>query len=148
MKANGKTICSMVKEKKLGPMGLSMRVSTSQGRSTASGYIAGMTDRGTKGNGSRTRSEVSELTHGLMEESIRESGSIITWRAWAYILGRMAVGTRGNIKTIRNMAMASTHGPTIDSTKACGSGGNSMVSECTAYQGLIQSAACGRMESV
>lgn len=64
MRANGKMICNMAKEKKLGLMAQFMRVSTWLARSMDLVSIPGMMVQDTKANGLKIRLEVMELILG------------------------------------------------------------------------------------
>jgi hypothetical protein len=64
MKESGKTISSMVKEKKRGQMALYTKANISRAKNTVSECTAGMTVPGTKVNGMRIKSEDLAYTHG------------------------------------------------------------------------------------
>lgn len=127
MKANGKTIYSMVKARRLGLMDLSMKVNTRLERNKVLEHIVGTTARDTKETGTKTKSEDLAPICGSMAESIRANGLTIIWKASEFTHGLTEEGMKDNIEMTRNTVTVFTLGQIIGSMKECGSKESSMA---------------------
>lgn len=110
MKASGKMIFNMVKEKSPGLIIQNMMVSIWQERSMDKALISGMMDQNIKVNGLRIRSRVMVLILGLMAVCSKVNGSTTTWTEWASTLGKMEDVIWASIKMTRNMVTESING--------------------------------------
>jgi hypothetical protein len=129
MKVNGKTIYSMVKVLKLGPIKANTKVSTLLEESMALEHTSGTMVVSTLAIGERTKLAESVYTRGSMDAGTRESGLKTIWKAQESTFGMMAECTRDNTRTTKSMVMESTLGQTGVAMRATGLEASSTVSE-------------------
>lgn len=133
-RGTGKTIYSMVMERRYGLMGLSTKVNISKARSTGEGSMCGLMAVHMMETGLITKLKVTENIYGSMEDSMRASGSLITCTVMAYIHGKTEEDMRANTKPTRNMVREFMFGQTAVDTKAVGLMGSSTVKVNTSCQ--------------
>ena len=120
MKVNGKTIYSMVKGKKFGPITPCMKAITTKERSTVRDFTFGRMDPVTKETGLKIESKELEFTNGRTAGRILDNGRIITCMEKEFIPGQMVGDIKANTKWIKNMDTEFTSGQMAVFMKATG----------------------------
>jgi len=122
---NGKMICSMDTERRLGLMVAHSKVTTNSERKRVKENIIGLMGRVLQGVGVTTRSTVLVFTHGLTVESSKAAGLTTTCTERAPIVGQMVDCTWVNTRMTRSTVTVFTPGAMDDSIMGSGKMENS-----------------------
>ena len=134
MRANGKTIFSMVKVKRFGPTTPCMMVTIMRVRSTDMVCTSGKMDQGTRVIGLRIVLKVTESINGRMADATQDPGKTIICMAKVSTLGLTVVDMRASTKWTRSMGTAFTFGLMVVFTKVTGTMENSTVRANTYFR--------------
>ena len=112
-KVNGKTISSMAKASRPGPMAPSTTVLMSKERSTGTANSLGRTAAPITVSLSKTISKAKASTTGRTVDSIPATGLTTRWKAKVYSLGPTAANTRASTSTTKRKVKVTSTGPMV-----------------------------------
>lgn len=118
--ANGKTIYSTERAKKVGPMGVNTTGDTGLGRSTATANTGGLTAQSTKVIGSKTELKERVSIIGWTDVALLAIGSITTCMARACTVGRTGGVMKGATWRIKSMGSGCITGLMAENMRVTG----------------------------
>ena len=127
IKVIGSKTSNKVTVLKYGQMELSMKVTTSMGKSKETENSAGKTDQPTTVNFTTTICMEKVPTDGLIRDSLKVTGRITKCMARVCLLGTMEEHTKETMKMTRNTAMVFSNGQTEEATEVSGTMANNMA---------------------
>lgn len=129
--ANGRTIYSTERAKKVGPMGVNTTGDTGLERSTATANTGGLTAQSTKVIGSKTELKERAPIIGWTDVALLAIGSITTCMAKACTVGRMGGVMKEATWRIKSMALGCITGLMAENMRVTGHLVSSMVKAST-----------------